>query len=188
MFGSFFFPFTVSSLLLLLLLAGRRLADRLFGGIPGAKTSYEHVPTVVFSHPPIGTIGLTEPKAIVKYGADNLTVYRSKFVNLYYSVFNMEPSDKPKTVMKLICAGATEKVVGIHIIGMGADEMLQGFGVAMKMGATKADLDSCIAIHPTGSEELVTMGTWGTSPQFSGAVVPPLMGAPAGEPVLKSKM
>ena len=100
----------------------------------------------------------------------------------------MEPSDKPKTILKLICAGITEKVVGIHIVGMGADEMLQGFGVAIKMGATKADLDSCIAIHPTASEELVTMGTWGTSPQFTGATVSPLMGAPAGEPVLKSKM
>jgi glutathione reductase (NADPH) len=164
------------------------LADRLFNGVVGAKTSYENVPTVVFSHPVIGTIGLTEPKAIAKYGAENLTIYRSKFVNLYYAVFNMEPGDKPKTVMKLICAGANEQVVGVHIIGMGADEMLQGFGVAIKMGATKADLDSCIAIHPTGSEELVTMGTWGTSPQVSGAVVPPLMGAPAGEPVLKSKI
>lgn len=164
------------------------MADRLFGGVVGAKTSYENVPTVVFSHPPIGTIGLTEPQAIAKYGAENLNVYRSKFVNLYYSVFNMEPADKPRTVMKLICAGVTEKVVGIHIIGLAADEMLQGFGVAMKMGATKADLDSCIAIHPTGSEELVTMGMWGTSPQFSGAMVPPLMGAPAGEPVMKSKM
>jgi glutathione reductase (NADPH) len=71
---------------------------------------------------------------------------------------------------------------------MGVDEIMQGFGVAMKMGATKADFDSCVAIHPTAAEEVVTMGTWGTSPQYSGAKVPPLMGAPAGEPTLKSKI
>lgn len=100
----------------------------------------------------------------------------------------MEPADKPRTLMKLICAGETELVVGIHIVGMAADEMLQGFGVAMKMGATKADLDSSVAIHPTASEELVTMGTWGTSPQATGAKVSPLMGAAPGEPILKSKM
>jgi glutathione reductase (NADPH) len=96
----------------------------------------------------------------------------------------MAPDDKPKTLMKLVCAGTTELVVGLHIIGMGADEMLQGFGVAMKMGATKADFDSCVAIHPTAAEELVTMGTWGTSPQFTGAKVSPLMGAPPPEPTL----
>ena len=91
--------------------------------------------------------------------------------------------------MKLVCAGKEEKVVGIHCIGMGVDEMMQGFGVAMKMGATKADLDSCVAIHPTASEELVTMGQWGTSSQVSGAKVSPLNGAPAAEPNgLLSKM
>lgn len=169
--------------------AGRRLADRLFGNIPNAKTSYENVPTVVFSHPTIGTIGMTEPAARAKYGDENIKVYKSTFVNLYYAVYDtMAPSDKPKTFMKIICAGVEEKVVGLHIIGMAADEMLQGFGVAMKMGATKADLDSCVAIHPTGAEELVTMGVWGTSPQYSGAKVSPLMGAPAGEPTLNSKL
>ena len=169
--------------------AGRRLSDRLFGNIPQAKASYENVPTVVFSHPPIGTIGLTEPEAVAKYGADHLKIYKSTFVNLFYSMYSsMEPSEKPKTFMKLICAGETEQVVGLHIVGMGADEMLQGFGVAMKMGATKADFDATVAIHPTAAEELVTMGTWGTSPQHTGAKVSPLMGAPAGEPPLKSKM
>jgi len=164
--------------------AGRRLCDRLFGGQTQQKTSYENVPTVVFSHPPIGTIGLTEPQAIAKYGEDNLKIYKSTFVNLFYSMFNMEPSEKPKTFMKVICAGTTEQVVGLHIVGLAADEMLQGFGVAMKMGATKADLDACVAIHPTASEELVTLGTWGTSPQFSGAAVSPLAGASAPEPPL----
>jgi glutathione reductase (NADPH) len=166
--------------------AGRRLADRLFGGsgLSAAKTSYENVPTVVFSHPTIGTIGLTEPEAVAKYGTQNLKIYKSTFVNLYYSMFNLEPADKPKTFMKLICAGISEQVVGLHIIGMGADEMLQGFGVAMKMGSTKADFDACVAIHPTAAEELVTLGTWGTSPPFSGAAVSPLRGALAPTPAL----
>ena len=167
--------------------AGRRLADRLFSGNPiheTAKVSYECVPTVVFSHPTIGTCGLTEPKAIEKYGKNNIKVYTSRFSDSHYGIFDMLPEDKPKTVMKLVCAGVDEKVVGIHVLGMGADEMMQGFGVAMKMGATKADLDSCVAIHPTASEELVTMGTWGTSPQESGAKVSPLNGAAAAEPRL----
>lgn len=167
--------------------AGRRLADTLFGNAK-SKVSYENVPTVVFSHPPIGTIGLTEQKAIEKYGIDNLKIYTSKFANLYYGIFDVKsPDEKPKTCMKLICAGTEEKVVGLHIIGMGSDEMLQGFGVAIKMGATKADFDSCIAIHPTASEELVTMGTWGTSPAISGAKVSPLNGAPSSEPTISKE-
>jgi glutathione reductase (NADPH) len=164
--------------------AGRRLADRIFGGVTNSKVSYELVPTVVFSHPTIGTIGMTERQAVQKYGQDNIKVYKSRFPNLYYGPFSMDSDEKPKTLMKLVCAGKTELVVGLHIIGMGADEMLQGFGVAMKMGATKADFDSSIAIHPTGAEELVTMGTWGASPQFSGAKESPLMGASPPEPTL----
>lgn len=131
---------------------------------------------------------MTEPEAIQKYGAENVKVYRSTFVNLYYSMFDLEPSDKPKTFMKLVCVGVEEKVMGLHMIGMASDEMLQGFGVAVKMGATKADFDSCIAIHPTAGEELVTMGTWGTSPLASGAKHSPLLGMPASEPILSSKM
>jgi len=165
--------------------AGRRLSDRLFGGVAESKTSYENVPTVVFSHPPIGTCGMTEPQAIEKFGEDSVKIYRSKFTNMYYGIFtDCDAADKPKTLMKLICAGKEEKVVGIHVIGMGADEMMQGFGVAMKMGATKADLDSCVAIHPTAAEELVTMGTWGTSPLATGCLVSPLLGAPAAQPKL----
>ena len=133
--------------------AGRRLADRLFGGkeFEDAKVSYDLVPTVVFSHPPMGTIGLTEKEALEKYGEDNVKVYRSKFANLYYGPWQVEPDDKPKTAMKLVCAGNEELVVGLHVIGMGADEMLQGFGIALKMGATKADFDATVAIHPTAS-------------------------------------
>jgi len=168
--------------------AGRRLADRLFSETKqntNSKVSYENVPTVVFSHPTIGTIGLTEPKAIIKYGKENVKVYNSKFANLYYGIYDVEADDKPKTVMKLVCVGEDELVVGIHVLGMGADEMMQGFGVAMKMGATKADLDSCVAIHPTASEELVTMGIWGTSPEVSGAKISPINGTKSPEPRLK---
>jgi glutathione reductase (NADPH) len=149
--------------------AGRRLSDRLFGGMKDAKVSYENIPTVVFSHPPIGTIGLTEEQARRKYGDDDIKVYSSRFVNMYYGLVNEvdevsgEPKDKPKTAMKLVCAGKEEKVVGLHMIGMAADEILQGFGVAVKMGATKADFDNCIAIHPTAGEELVTLAPWGLS-------------------------
>eukprot|EP00549_Striatella_unipunctata_P025557 CAMPEP_0118694652 /NCGR_PEP_ID=MMETSP0800-20121206/12671_1 /TAXON_ID=210618 ORGANISM="Striatella unipunctata, Strain CCMP2910" /NCGR_SAMPLE_ID=MMETSP0800 /ASSEMBLY_ACC=CAM_ASM_000638 /LENGTH=555 /DNA_ID=CAMNT_0006593199 /DNA_START=77 /DNA_END=1744 /DNA_ORIENTATION=+ len=169
--------------------AGRRLADRLFGGPQheGAKVSYEHVPTVVFSHPPIGTIGLTEQEAIAKYGEENVKVYRSKFANLFYGPFQVEADDKPKTAMKLVCAGEEELVVGLHVIGMGADEMLQGFGIAIKMGATKADFDSTVAIHPTASEEFVTMFPWGLSKQETGAITSPLNGAPAAEPKITVK-
>ncbi|OWZ06172.1 Glutathione-disulfide reductase [Phytophthora megakarya] len=149
--------------------AGRRLSDRLFGGMKNAKVSYENIPTVVFSHPPIGTIGLTEQQARRKYGDDNIKVYTSSFVNMYYGLTSEvdeetgEAKEKPKTAMKLVCAGKDEKVVGLHMIGMAADEILQGFGVALKMGATKADFDNCIAIHPTAGEELVTLVPWGLS-------------------------
>lgn len=166
--------------------AGRRLADRLFGGeqFSNAKVSYEGVPTVVFSHPPIGTIGLTEKEAVEKYGKENIKVYRSKFANLFYGPFQVEADDKPKTAMKLVCAGEEELVVGLHVIGMGADEMLQGFGIAMKMGATKADFDATIAIHPTAAEEFVTMFPWGLSKQETGAVNSPLNGGRVAQPRL----
>lgn len=141
--------------------AGRRLSDRLFGGKKQSKADYDMVPTVVFSHPTIGTIGLTEGEAIAKFGEDQIKTYTSTFVNLFYGPWQMEPSDKPKTAMKLVCQGEEEKVVGLHTIGMGSDELLQGFGVAMKMGCTKEDLDACIALHPTAAEELVTMAPWG---------------------------
>ncbi|MES1913714.1 MAG: hypothetical protein MHM6MM_005882 [Cercozoa sp. M6MM] len=136
--------------------AGRKLADRLFGDQADAKCDYTDVPTVIFSHPPIATVGLSEAEARDKFGSESVKVYRSRFVNMFYSMQSV-PELKPRTTMKLICEGPQEKVVGLHIIGLGSDEMLQGFGVAIKMGATKADFDSCVAIHPTASEELVTM-------------------------------
>ncbi|TID15608.1 Glutathione reductase [Venturia nashicola] len=134
--------------------AGRRLSDRLFGGKNDAHLNYENIPSVVFAHPEVGTVGLTEPQAREKYG-DSVKIYTSSFTAMYYAM--MEPEDKGPTSYKLICEGPNERVVGLHILGLGSGEILQGFGVAIKMGATKADFDSCVAIHPTSSEELVTM-------------------------------
>jgi len=132
--------------------AGRRLSERLFNGKTDEKLDYTNIPTVVFSHPAIGTIGLTELEAREKYG-DSVTVYNSSFTAMYTAI----TEHKQPTKIKLICQGDNEKVIGIHIIGLGADEMLQGFAVAVKMGATKADFDNTVAIHPTSSEELVTL-------------------------------
>lgn len=135
--------------------AGRRLSNRIYGGVEGDHLSYDNIPTVVFSHPPIGTVGMTEPEAKEKYGADNIKIYTSTFTALYFSM--MDPDHKEPTSMKMICAGPEEKVVGLHLIGMGSDEMLQGFAVAVKMGATKKQFDDTVAIHPTSAEEVVTM-------------------------------
>ena len=133
--------------------AGRRLAHSLFDNQPSLKIDYTNIPSVVFSHPPVGSIGLTEHEAATQFGIENITVYETKFSPMYHAV----TVRKQKTVMKLICNGKEQRVVGLHMMGRGCDEMLQGFGVAVKMGATKADFDSCVAIHPTSSEEFVTM-------------------------------
>ncbi len=132
--------------------AGRRLADRLFGGRPERHLNYEMIPTVVFSHPPIGTVGMTEAEARQAHG-DAVRVYSAGFVSMYHALTQR----KVRTEMKLVCVGPEERVVGLHVIGPGADEMLQGFAVAVKMGATKRDFDDTVAIHPTASEEFVTM-------------------------------
>ena len=133
--------------------AGRRLSERLFNNKPNEHLDYNLVPTVVFSHPPIGTIGLTEPQAVEQYGAENMKVYKSSFTPMYSAV----TQHRQPCRMKLVCVGKEEKIVGLHGIGFGVDEMIQGFAVAIKMGATKADFDNTVAIHPTGSEEFVTM-------------------------------
>lgn len=132
--------------------AGRRLADRLFGGKPERRVYYDNIPTVVFSHPPIATVGMTEAEAREKY-PEQVKCYTSEFTPMY-SVFAHHSS---KTALKLVVVGEEEKVVGCHVIGIGADEMLQGFAVAIRMGATKKDFDDTIAIHPSSAEELVTM-------------------------------
>jgi len=133
--------------------AGRRLSERLFNNKPNEHLDYNLVPTVVFSHPPIGTVGLTEPQAIDQYGDENVKVYKSSFTAMYTAV----TEHRQPCRMKLVCVGKEEKIVGLHGIGFGVDEMIQGFAVAIKMGATKADFDNTVAIHPTGSEEFVTM-------------------------------
>ncbi|HET9679855.1 MAG TPA: glutathione-disulfide reductase [Gammaproteobacteria bacterium] len=134
--------------------AGRRLADRLFAkhGKAAAPLNDDMIPTVVFSHPPIGSVGLSEQAARRKHG-DAVTVYQNRFIPLYYGLLE----NKQASCVKLVCKGEDEKVIGVHIIGPGADEMLQGFAVAVSMGATKQDFDNTIAIHPTSAEELVTL-------------------------------
>ncbi len=131
--------------------AGRRLAARLFLNRPDSKLDYDTIPTVIFSHPPIGTVGLTEEEARRQHA--EVKVYSTRFTGMYHAL----TEHRPKTAMKLVCVGADERIVGAHVIGEGADEMLQGFAVAVKMGARKADFDDTIAIHPTSAEEFVTM-------------------------------
>jgi glutathione reductase (NADPH) len=133
--------------------AGRRLSDRLFGGQPDRHLEYTNIPTVVFGHPPLGTVGLTEDEARAEFGDEAVTVFRSGFVPMYHAL----TTRKPRTEMKLVTVGPEKRVVGVHVIGPGADEMLQGFAVAVRMGATKRDFDDTVAIHPTSAEELVTM-------------------------------
>jgi glutathione reductase (NADPH) len=173
--------------------AGRLLADRLFRAAPlpsaaaavsaptdgsspdgeawrrAYRLAYEDIPTVVFSHPPVGTVGLTEAAAVARFGQARIKTYVSRFTPLFHGV----TADKPRTLMKLVtvldegvphevAAGdaTLQRVVGVHIHGPGADEMLQGFGVALKLRPSKADFDSSVAIHPTSAEELVTMPPW----------------------------
>lgn len=136
--------------------AGRRLSNRLYGPdhLRGKDfLNYENIATVVFSHPTSGTVGLTEPEAREKYGDDKVKIYKSNFVSMYYGMLE----HKQPSAYKLVCVGPEEKVVGVHIVGLGSDEIMQGFAVAVKMGATKKDLDDTVAIHPTSAEELVTM-------------------------------
>jgi glutathione reductase (NADPH) len=132
--------------------AGRRLADRLYGGMTGRHLDYRNIPTVIFTHPPIGTVGMTEAEAKSEYGED-VRIYTSSFNPMLYAL----GEHKVKTSMKLVTTGPDERIVGCHLIGDGVDEMLQGFAVAIRMGATKKDFDDTVAIHPTSAEEVVTM-------------------------------
>lgn len=133
--------------------AGRRLSERLFNHKPLEHLDYDNIPTVVFTHPPIGTVGMTEEQAVDKFGELQIKTYETRFTAMHSSI----TANRQKTYMKLVCCGPEEKVVGLHGMGAGMDEMLQGFAVAIKMGATKADFDNTVAIHPTGAEEFVTM-------------------------------
>jgi glutathione reductase (NADPH) len=133
--------------------AARRLMDRLFGGQPDSKLDYDTIPTVVFAQSPLGQIGLTEAKARTQFGDAAVRVYRADFRPMIHAL-----ADTPqRSLFKLVCVGEDERVVGIHLLGDGADEILQGFAVAMKLGVRKADLDATVAIHPTSAEELVLM-------------------------------
>jgi len=132
--------------------AGRRLADRLFGGEPDARLDYRLIPTVVFSHPPIGTVGLTESEARAEYGAAT-EVFRHDFMPMYHGF----TARRRRAEVKLVTAGPERRIVGLHAFGMGSDELLQGFAVALRLGATKRDFDETVAIHPTSAEELVTL-------------------------------
>lgn len=139
--------------------AGRKLSNRLFSGdkkFANDKLDYTNIPSVVFSHPEAGSIGLSTHEAIEKYGKDNIKLYNSKFNPMSYAMLEND-DEKVPSVYRIVCAGPEEKVVGLHLVGDSSAEMLQGFGVAIKMGATKADFDNCVAIHPTSAEELVTM-------------------------------
>jgi len=132
--------------------AGRQLADRLFGGRDEARLDGEDIPSVVFAEPPLGMVGLTEAQARQRHG-EAVTVYRSRFTPMQWAL----AGEHGQSVMKLVCVGADQRVVGIHVLGPGADEMLQGFAVALKMGLRKRDLDATMAIHPSSAEELVLM-------------------------------
>ena len=133
--------------------AGRQLSERLFNHKPDEKLDYTDIATVIFSHPAIGTIGLTEEEALARYGRESIKVYQSSFTSMYTAVTDHRRICK----MKLVVQGEEERIIGLHGIGYGVDEMIQGFAVAIKMGATKADFDRTVAIHPTGAEEFVTM-------------------------------
>ncbi|OZB81387.1 MAG: glutathione-disulfide reductase [Halothiobacillus sp. 13-55-253] len=120
-----------------------------------ARLDYNTIPTVVFAHPPIGTVGLTEEAARAEFGDQAVTIFETRFTPMRYAL----SAHGFKTAMKLVCVDEEQRVVGLHLVGDGADEMLQGFAVAVKAGLTKAQFDATVAIHPTSSEELVTMKT-----------------------------
>ena len=130
------------------------VVDQLFGPAAGRaarQMSYEYIPTAVFTHPNIGTVGLTEAQARERFGA--VTVFRSEFKALRHTL----SGSSERTLMKLVVDTASDRVVGLHMVGADAGEIVQGFAVAMKAGATKAVFDSTIGIHPTAAEEFVTM-------------------------------
>ncbi|MDW5442403.1 glutathione-disulfide reductase [Polaromonas sp. SM01] len=130
------------------------VVDQLFGPAAGKKPrhmSYDFIPTAVFTHPNIGTVGYSEAEAREKFGA--ISVYSSDFKALKHTL----SGSSERTFMKLLVEDATDRVVGLHMVGADAGEIVQGFAVAMKAGATKAVFDSTIGIHPTAAEEFVTM-------------------------------
>ncbi len=132
--------------------AARRLMDRVYGGKVDAKLDYDTIATVIFAHPPLARVGLTEAEARARFG-DSVSVYRSNFRPMLHALAN----SPQRSLFKLVCAGEDERVVGLHLVGEGSDEIMQGFAVAIKRGITKQDLDDTVAIHPTAAEEVVLM-------------------------------
>lgn len=142
--------------------AGRILAERIFNNRSDLKMNYNNVATVIFSHPPIGTVGMSAQDAKAKLGEENVKVFDANFTNMFFSPADEE--HKQKSLFKLVCQVTGEdnghdykhlKVIGAHGIGKGIDEMMQGVSIAITMGATKQDFDNSVAIHPTASEEFV---------------------------------
>lgn len=133
--------------------AGRYLSERLFNGQDHLYMDYRLIPTVLFTEPPMGTIGLTEARAKAQYGEENIKVYTSTFTAMHSAI----TENRQKAYLKLVTYDEDEKIVGLHGVGQGMDELLEGFAVAITMGATKADFDRTVAIHPTVAEEFVTM-------------------------------
>jgi glutathione reductase (NADPH) len=132
--------------------AARRLMDRVFGGEAGARLDYRSIPTVLFSHPPAGVVGLDEEAARAEFGAA-VEVFRGDFRPMRAALVD----HGPRSFFKMVCAGPERRVVGLHLLGEAADEMLQGFAVAIRMGATRADFEATVAIHPTSAEEVVLL-------------------------------
>lgn len=130
---------------------GRAFADTHFGG-QSKQMAYDNIPTAIFTTPEAATVGLNEAEAREKYG-DAVKIYRSKFRPMFYTL----PDMQVKTLMKLIVDGNTDQVVGAHMVGDSAAEIIQGVAIAVKMGATKADFDATVGIHPSSAEEFVTM-------------------------------
>jgi len=131
--------------------AARRLMDRLYGGQPEAKLDYNTIPSVIFSHPPFASVGLSEEAARAQ--CEKVSVYYSRFRPMLQALGN----GAQRSVFKMVCTGNEETVVGIHLLGESADEILQGFAVAIKLGATRQQFLDTVAIHPTSAEEVVLM-------------------------------
>ncbi|MEL6778500.1 MAG: glutathione-disulfide reductase [Cyanobacteria bacterium J06597_16] len=131
---------------------GRVLADTLYGNKPRLM-SYEAIPSAVFTTPEAASVGITEETAVENYGEDNIRVFRSRFRSMYYTL----PNKDEKTLMKLIVRTEDDRILGAHMVGDHAAEIIQGVAIALKMGATKADFDATVGIHPSSAEEFVTM-------------------------------
>jgi glutathione reductase (NADPH) len=138
------------------------LADNLFG--PGGRAvDYAGVPSCVFSQPPLGSAGLTEAEARERLGA--VDIYKSTFRAMKHTLSGRDE----RSLMKLIVERASDRVVGVHMVGPEAGEIVQGIAVAMKAGATKAQFDATMGIHPTSAEEFVTMRTPEPEPKAQAA-------------------